>query len=288
MTRTMGRTVAVTHAGRQSEKEAGRRPVGDPICTDGIERLRVRVHPPQSRPATTLIYLPGVQGDWTLITPLRLALERRFEWVEMTYPRHPHWQLSEYAEAIEAELLGLGIQGGWLLGESFGSQVMWELVRRGRLRYDGLILAGGFVKYPSPRLLDLAQWIAPRLPATFLRAMLRGYVLYGSLRFRGAPEAMRGVHDFVARRTPADMAALEHRFRLIAGADPRDVASQTSIPVHHLYGALDPIVPWPPVARWLSANCPALRGSRRIAACDHTVLATAAQASAGQICQWLA
>lgn len=260
----------------------------DPICTDGIERLRIRVHPSNRWNPPTLIYLPGIHGDWTLIGAFREGLQRRACFVDMTYPRTTRWSLQDYATAIEEGLRGHGIQGGWLLGESFGSQVLWELAARKRFRISGLILAGGFVRYPYPALVAWARGILPHVSHRMLLRLLPAYVMYAKFRHSGSPISIQGARDFVVRRNHLDKEAILHRLRLIEANDPREVARTTPFPVHHLYGAIDPIVPWPPVGGWLRKNCPSLRGSRRVLASDHTILATAAESSVEQVCQWIA
>jgi len=62
------------------------------------ERLRIRIHGDVGKP--TLIYLPGLHGDWTLVTRFRLAIQDRYRFVEFTYPRTLEWSLEDYAEAI--------------------------------------------------------------------------------------------------------------------------------------------------------------------------------------------
>jgi len=49
------------------------------------EELQLRIHGEGSLP--TLIYLPGLHGDWTLIGGFRQALAGRARFVEVTYPR---------------------------------------------------------------------------------------------------------------------------------------------------------------------------------------------------------
>ena len=252
-----------------------------------IESLQLRVYPSPSREAPTLVYLPGIHGDWTLIAACREILRAKVRFVEMTYPRSTTWSLTDYAEAIEASLRREGIERAWLLGESFGSQVLWELSTRGQLAYDGLILAGGFVRYPYPSLLAATRWLFPKFAYSMLPKILPLYVSYARIRYRGEVSMIDGAREFVARRTSQDLRAIAHRLALIAKNDPRAQAIANRIPVHHLYGCIDPIVPWMPVARWLKRSCGALRGTRSIALCDHTVLATAARHSAEQICQWI-
>ena len=113
------------------------------------EELQLRVHGAASLP--TLIYLPGLHGDWTLAGGFLRALGGQARFVEMTYPRTLTWSLEDYAAAIETALARAGIPDGWLLGESFGSQPLWALVGRGKFPARGVILAGGFVKHPMRR-----------------------------------------------------------------------------------------------------------------------------------------
>src|SRR5690349_8918968 len=91
-----------------------------------VEQLQIRIHGDASLP--TLIYLPGLHGDWTLVTSFRSAIAESVRFVEFTYPRTLTWSLNEYATAVQAELLANDIHRGWLLGESFSSQVAWEMI----------------------------------------------------------------------------------------------------------------------------------------------------------------
>jgi pimeloyl-ACP methyl ester carboxylesterase len=96
------------------------------------EKLQLRIHGDRSLP--TLIYLPGLHGDWTLVGGFLQALDGRARFVEITYPRTLVWTLDDYAAAIEAALAQNGIASGWLVGESFGSQPLWALVERALVR----------------------------------------------------------------------------------------------------------------------------------------------------------
>src|SRR5215207_4698065 len=89
------------------------------------EPLGIRIH---GRPAQlTLIHLPGLHGDWTLLGPFRLALAGKARLVEFSYPCGNEWSLENYASAVQAALSDRGITHGWLLGESFSSQIAWHL-----------------------------------------------------------------------------------------------------------------------------------------------------------------
>jgi len=93
-----------------------------------FEVLQLRIHGDASLP--TLVYLPGLHGDWTLVSSFRAAVAGHVRFVEFTYPRTVTWSLEDYAAAIDSALLAHGIDRGWLLAESFGSQPAWQLIAR--------------------------------------------------------------------------------------------------------------------------------------------------------------
>lgn len=259
----------------------------------------MRIHGEASLP--TLIYLPGLHGDWTLVTSFRVAVAGQVRFVEFTYPRTLTWSLADYAAAIETCLLEHGITRGWLLGESFGSQIIWPLLEetRGRVpeksldrrpaRFvpDGIILAGGFVRHPVMGAVRLAGWLCEKMPLSWVSRFLLLYARFARFRHRHAPEMLAGIREFVARRTELDKQAATWRLRLLAENDPRPTARQLLVPVHYLSGFWDPIVPWPFVRAWLQRHCPAFRGSRILWQADHTVLAIAPKASARQVLAWI-
>ena len=249
------------------------------------EELQLRIHGDASLP--TLIYLPGLHGDWTLIGGFRHALSSRARFVEVTYPRTLSWSLDDYAAAIETALEQHGITGGWLLGESYGSQPLWALVGRGKFAAEGVILAGGFVKHPMRRTVRLAEILTGRISNVFFIWIIFGFAKIARFRYRRSPVVLATIDEFVARRTELDRRAAQHRLHLIAENDPRLIASGTKLPVFGLSGVLDPIVPWPWVRHWLRKNCPALRDYKVIASADHNVLATAPGKAAEQVLKWM-
>ena len=248
------------------------------------------MHHPDRRP--TLVYLPGIHGDWTLIGRLREQLGDAVRWVEFTYPRTTEHTLQDTANGVRAELGKQGITQAWILAESFGSQVAWPLVTcnpttPGSFQAEGLILAGGFGTYPSAVLLAFAQWVSRRLGPRAFGAPLRGYARLARRRVHGRPGLLADVDEFVERRTPQDWAAMQHRMRLISENHPETLAHGCRVPVHYLTGLLDPIVPWPPVPHWLRRHCPGFVDWRIVPAADHAVLVTAPAASARQILAWI-
>jgi pimeloyl-ACP methyl ester carboxylesterase len=249
------------------------------------EELQLRIYGDDSLP--TLVYFPGLHGDWTLVGGFRKHLAGRVRFVEFTYPRTLDWSLDDYAAAIENMLAKNGIARAWLLGESYGSQVLWALAGRKKFNFQGLILAGGFVRHPLRRAMQLAEKLCGRLPASMLVWIMFSYAKLARCRYRHSPDTLATIDEFIARRTGLDRQAAQHRLHLIAGSDPRQIVSQTRVPVFYLTGILDPIVPWPWVRPWLEKNCPMLRDCKIIRTADHNVLGTAPKESAAQVLGWM-
>lgn len=256
------------------------------------ETLQIRIHGDASLP--TLVYLPGIHGDWTLVSSFRERLKGKVRFVEFTYPRTLEWSLEDYAGQVLDQLAANGIDEGVLIGESFGSQVAWPILRRSwespevtRFRPSMLILAGGFVRYPYMALVGFAQAVWKVLPAWAIRAFFYSYAVFARWRHRHAPETAAAIHEFVERRTPLDQQAIDHRFRLIRSADWRGVARRTELPVYQLTGLIDPVVFFPPVRTWLAGNCPGYRGTRILRGADHNVLGTAPTFAAAEVWEWV-
>jgi pimeloyl-ACP methyl ester carboxylesterase len=249
------------------------------------EQLNLRVDGDPTKP--TLIYLPGLHGDWTLVGSFKRALGNRAQLITTTYPRTLTWSLDDYAANVESTLTERGITRGWLLGESFSSQVVWAMVARGLFQIEGIVLAGGFVRHPVRAGVRLAQRIAHGISLSLLTRIMFGYAKFARFRYRHSPETMADIQEFIRRRTELDRQAAVHRLRLIAQSDFCDVVRATNIPIYAISGVLDPVVPWFFVRRWLRKNCPALRDYRIVYSADHNILGTAPDAAADQVTRWI-
>jgi pimeloyl-ACP methyl ester carboxylesterase len=249
------------------------------------EKLQLRIYGDASLP--TLIYLPGLHGDWTLIGGFRSRVLGRVRFVEMTYPRARSGSLDDYVAQIEDALAQNGISRGWLLGESFGSQLAWALLARGKFSAQGVILAGGFVRHPAHRFMRLTEGIVGKISVKLFVKIIFGYARFARFRYRDSPETLTTLDEFIARRSPQDKEAAQYRLHLIAQNDPRQTARTTTVPVYGLAGFLDPLVPWPHVRRWLKWYCPALRDFKVIRRADHNVLNTGTQEAAHWILEWM-
>jgi len=254
-------------------------------CPSIEEQLQLRIHGDPSLP--TLVYLPGLHGDWTLIGRFREALAGRLRFVEITYPRTLTWSLDDYAAAVENALEEQGIERVWLLGESFSSQVVWPLLARKSLQIDGVVLAGGFVRHPIVWGVRLAERLTGALSLGLIARILFGYARLVRWRHRKSPAMMSGIQEFLARRTKLDQKAAQHRLHILAQNDPCAIARSTTVPMYAITGLFDPIVPWFWVRRWLRKNCTALRQYKIIPSADHNVLGTGAQIAADQIVKWV-
>jgi pimeloyl-ACP methyl ester carboxylesterase len=126
------------------------------------------------------------------------------------------------------------------------------------------------------------------MPFSALRAWLLLYFTYARLRHRNAPSTFMSIDEFIARRTPLDQRASAHRLSLIATADFRSQVCQTQLPVFHITGVLDPLVPALPVRRWLKRHCPGYRCGITLPRSDHNVLGTAPVVAADTILNWIA
>ncbi len=249
------------------------------------EHLQIRI---QEGSGPTLIYLPGTHGDWTLNSGFRREIAGRVRFVEFTFPRTTEWSLDDHVTAIEQKLSENKIERGWILAESFASQVAWAWIgqRTRGIQVEGIILAGGFVRHPIMPNVRLAEFVTRHIPLFILKIILSLYCSYARARENNSPEIRASLREFVQRRTKEDLLAAAHRLHLIATNDLRPVARAAQVPIYCLSGFHDPVVPWPFVRSWLKKNCGQYRDCRIIFASDHHVLG-AAKPAAKQILKWM-
>ncbi len=253
------------------------------------EALEIRIHGSPTLP--TLIYLPGTHGDWSIIAGLRNQLLPSFCFVELTYPQTTTWTLADYAQSIRQTLKANGISQGWLLGESFGSQIAWLLADDSQADFQcqAIILAGGFGRHPFPWGVQIAGKGFQRFMAKEQRVQqaMRNYASYVRRFYELTPERESSVEAFIHRRTIGDGAAAVHRLRLIQDHAPAEIIKRTRVPVFSLSGVWDALVPWYLVTPWLKRHCPGYRDSRLILRADHNVLFSAPTKSARTIQEWI-
>lgn len=247
-----------------------------------MSEVSIRVH---DGAGPTVIYLPGIHGDWGLIGAFRRALGGRVRFVEFAYSKD-EVNLERLAELVHAELEIHGVRGGWLLGQSFGSQVGWALMARG-FAADGVILAGGFVRHPWPWGARLFQLLLSGVPSVVVNPAYRAYTVLCNQLARRGPEEAEELLAFARNRGSREWAAMSWRLGLIVKSDPSATARATRKPVHYLGGLIDPLVPWPLVTRWLKAECPGYQGEVIIPSADHNVLGSSPRESAERVLAWV-
>ncbi len=252
-----------------------------------FERVQMRIHGDASLP--TIVYLPGLHGDWTLVSSFRAAVNGRARFIEFAYPCRADWTLDDYARDIMTTLQANAVTTGWILAESFGSQVAWKILERADAGFQprAFILAGGFVRHPITLGVHGFHTAHRLMPWWFFRVLLLGYSKYARLRHRRARETLASIDEFVKGRTREDRAAIASRYPLIARNDCRAIARSARLPVFALSGFFDPIVPWGFVHAWLRRHCAGFRGSRIIFNADHNVLGTAPHKAADQVIAWI-
>ncbi len=240
--------------------------------------VSIRVH---DGAGPTVIYLPGIHGDWGLIGAFRRALDGRVRFVEFAYSKD-EVTLERLAELVHAELKAHGVDAGWLLGQSFGSQVGWALMARG-FQADGVVLAGGFVKHPWPWGARLFQALLSAVPPGIVNPAYQAYTVACNALARRGPEEAEELLAFARNRGSKEWAAMSWRLSLIVKSDPRATARAMRGPVHYLGGMIDPLVPWPLVTRWLKRECPGYEGETILPYADHNVLGSAPRECAERV-----
>jgi len=249
------------------------------------QEIQIKIHGPETVP--TLVYLPGIHGNWSLLGGFRRAVGGRVRLVELSYPPTLTWRVEDYAAAVESALAAHGITRGWLLAESFGSLVAWPILSRRRFQAEGLILAGGFARHPTRWGARLVERVIGATSLPLLTRILFGYAKMARLRFRRSPETVSDIREFVAGFNEEHRRAAMHRLRVVAESDLRSIAREVRVPCYAMTGAMDPVVPWPWVRRWLRKNCPTLKAYRIFWRADHNVLGTAPQGTADQVVGWI-
>jgi pimeloyl-ACP methyl ester carboxylesterase len=249
------------------------------------ENLEIRI---QEGDGPTLIYLPGTHGDWTLNSGFRHEIKGHARLVEFIFPRTLEWSLPDHANAIEQKLLENKIERGWILAESFASQIAWAWVAQNSkvFQIEGIILAGGFVRHPIIPSVHLAKFLTLHMPLWLLKMIVWFYTIYARAREWDSSETSEVLKEFVSRRTKEDLQAAAHRLELITQNDLRAIARTATVSVFYLTGLVDPIVPWPLVQPWLKKNCSGYCDWKIIFTSDHHVLG-AARKSSEQILNWI-
>ncbi|MBI3735993.1 alpha/beta hydrolase [Candidatus Sumerlaeota bacterium] len=218
----------------------------------------------------------------------RPLLSDTFHLIEVAYPHIPHWNLPDFAAALEDLLNRLGIAHAHLAAESFGSLVGWEFVLTRPERVQSLTLVGGFSRPPVKPGVHLARW---GLAATPTSVFETGINLYCALRHgkRGVQEGDIAQRPYPAARTRGGRLATVNRLRLIGESDYRERLPAIGVPVRYVGGARDLVVPVRREIRTLEAALPSVSEfeAKLIPGAPHMIIATHPEQTAEQIAQWV-
>lgn len=196
-------------------------------------------------PAPTIVYVPGLQGDWTLNWQIRPLLNRSNYLVELGYPHaSARWTLNDYVARLLEVFDRLELSSAHLLAESFGSLPAQLFCLRYPERVNTLILAGGVSSSPG-MLKDLLVQIPMRLtPEWFKTWFLTTHSDRNLARLGFPPNAFRCAGErFPAWRSWGGREAVLNRMRLVRHADLRPQLGELRLPVFYIGGAADRIVP---------------------------------------------
>jgi len=222
---------------------------------DQTERLIYQASGPLGAPV--IVYLPGIQGDWTPMWRLRRLLGARFRLIEVAYPRAPDWTLDDYAAKFARLLKELGLERVHLLAESFGSLVAWTFGLRHPERVASLMLAGGFCRSPGRVRVALARGALGLVPAALLDRAIDLYCWYFQRRRRFPEKWELPDVFFPAARTRQGWRTTRGRLRIINKTDLRPHVPAARFPILYLGGARDSIVPVRREVRHLERALPA-------------------------------
>lgn len=240
-----------------------------------------------ARDCPTIVYLPGVHGDWTPHERARPMLSREAHFIETAYPRLPHWALDDFSDALEDLLKRLGIESAHLVGESFGSLVAWQfgLTRPERVR--SLVLVGGFAQAPRFGVAAAAGRTLQLLPTFLLEAGIDMYVALKNTR--GELRCASGQGAYPVTRTDRGRRATANRMAIIQRSDFRGKLTEIRFPVRYLGGARDVVVPVrreiATLRRELSAECGFQ--SRIVSGAPHPMIASHPDSTVQQILRWV-
>jgi pimeloyl-ACP methyl ester carboxylesterase len=195
--------------------------------------------------APVLVYLPGLQGDWTLMWQIRPLLARTCRLIELAYPHaSADWELDDYVARLLEVFDRLKLTSVHLLAESFASLPGILFCRAHPGRVKTLILAGGVASSPGWFKNVLMSLPLRLLPESFMNRFVSVRVDRTLDRMGFPPSAFTclGEH-FPAARTRRGRQATLQRMHLVRQADLRPQLPGLRLPVLYIGGESDSVVP---------------------------------------------
>ena len=235
----------------------------------------------------TIIYLPGVHGDWTAQSRARPLLSRDFHLVETAYPRVDSWSIDDFAGALKDLLDGLGIESAHIVGESFGSLVGWQFGIAHPDRVRSYTLVGGFARSPRFRVAAAAAAALKSIPTGMLESAIDLYVAGKSAL--GEHRETFDTGAYPATRTQRGLQATANRMSIIQRTDFRGLLHQVRFPVRYVGGARDIVVPVRREIATLIAHLPPHCDfqSELLSGAAHNIIASHPRETVEQITRWV-
>ena len=239
------------------------------------------------RQATPVLYLPGVHGDWTPQLAARPLLSREFRFIETAYPRIETWSIEDFARALKRLLDDLGIESAHIVGESFGSLVMWQFGLANPERVRSFTLVGGFCRPPRFRVAAAASAALKSMPTSVLESIIDRYVARRSAL--GEERESFDIGAYPAARTLQGRRATANRMSIIQASDFTVRLKEIESPVRYLGGANDIVVPVRREIATLLAHLPPHCDFRSelVAGAPHAMIPSHAQEIVDHLRRWV-
>lgn len=214
-----------------------------------------------------IVYIPGISGTGALAAPFLQKTQSTYDLTQLHYPGRTRLTLEELADGCVSALAEQGRQKAIWMGESFGSAVALSIALRHPSAVEGLILASGFTRAPSPSRLLLAARIWESSPESWRKSFLRSR-LHRLARRRPGRLSRDQMEDFLAN---GQHEFISWRLRLLAAFDVRGSLSNLNAPILYLGGEEDSIVDVQEEAAVLRECCKDVRPFL-FPGCGHAVL----------------
>lgn len=180
-----------------------------------------------------LVLLPGLDGSAELRSAFASALAPEIQAQIVVYPNQRFLNYAELEQLIRASLPQ---EPFVLLGESFSGPLAIKIAARPPRALLGLVLVCSFVRKPL-RWAALLSAILSRVPARCLPIAAASSLLLGS---QGSPELRAALRAALASASPE---VLLDRAREALSVDATTALSQVKLPVLHLRGSKDWLIP---------------------------------------------
>ncbi|MBK7496169.1 MAG: alpha/beta hydrolase [Candidatus Omnitrophica bacterium] len=214
-----------------------------------------------------IVYLPGIDGLGALANQFLSEAETRFSITQLHYPGHSRLTLEELADGCVSALPEKKQSGIIWLGDSFGAAIALTIARRHPQVTQGVILAGGFSKAPSPFKLLTTARLWDSCPGKWRKQVVRRSL--NRLARKNPAKIQKNSIDEILSN--GHLEEVPWRLRLLAAFDMRQEIQRIETPVLYLGGEEDGQVDTHEESRYFRENCPLCR-TFLFPGCGHAVL----------------